>query len=164
ILSTCNRTEVYATVHRFHPAVNEVRTFLSDVSGVSQDRIADGLYTYYDTSAVHHLFNVASGTDSMVVGEPQSLGQVREAFRAAADNGGDDIVIANRTASKARNLASALGARGVGLDELGAVLPTVDVVVCVTSAPEPVLDVKAIAAVGRPVVLIDLGMPRNIDP
>src|SRR5438270_1341711 len=236
ILSTCNRTEVYATVHRFHPAVSEVRTFLSDVSGVSQDRIADGLYTYYDTSAVHHLFNVASGTDSMVVGEPQILGQVREAFRAAADegtarhtlsalfqralrvgkrartetaiarhvvslpqaaaraaselagglggktvlvigagrmgelaaraavdNGSDGIVIANRTASKARSLASALGARGVGLEELASVLPSVDVVVSVTSAPEPVLDRKAIAAAARPVVLIDLGMPRNID-
>src|SRR6266852_2363594 len=87
ILSTCNRIEVYATVHRFHPAVDEVRTFLSDVSGVASARIADGLYTYYDVSAVRHLFNVASGADSMVVGEPQILGQVRDAYRAAAEEG-----------------------------------------------------------------------------
>ncbi len=87
ILSTCNRTEVYAIVHRFHPAVEAARRFLSDASGVGQDRIADGLYTYYDTAAVRHLFNVASGTDSMVVGEPEILGQVREAFRAATDEG-----------------------------------------------------------------------------
>jgi glutamyl-tRNA reductase len=87
ILSTCNRTEVYASVHRFHPAVEAVGHFLSDVSGVAQDRISDGLYTYYDEEAVRHLFNVASGTDSMVVGEPQILGQVREAFRVATEEG-----------------------------------------------------------------------------
>src|SRR5438309_364061 len=79
ILSTCNRTEIYASVHRFHPAVEAVRRFLSDATGVPQDRIADGLYTYYDDAAARHLFNVASGTDSMVVGESEILGQVREA-------------------------------------------------------------------------------------
>ncbi len=87
ILSTCNRTEIYAIVHRFHPAVQAVRRFVSDVSGVGQDKVSDGLYTYYDTSAVRHLFNVASGTDSMVVGEPQILGQVREAYRVASEEG-----------------------------------------------------------------------------
>jgi glutamyl-tRNA reductase len=87
ILSTCNRTEVYATVHRFHPAIEAIRNFISDTSGVSQDAITGGLYTYWDADAARHLFNVASGTDSMVVGEPQILGQVREAFRVAADEG-----------------------------------------------------------------------------
>ncbi len=87
ILSTCNRTEIYAIVHRFHPAVQAVRRFVSDVSGVGQDKVSDGLYTYYDTAAVRHLFNVASGTDSMVVGEPQILGQVRESYRVAAEEG-----------------------------------------------------------------------------
>jgi glutamyl-tRNA reductase len=87
VLSTCNRTEIYATVHRFHPAVQAARMFLSDVSGVAQEEIADGLYTYYDTGAVRHLFAVASGVDSMVVGEPQILGQVREAFLAAQEEG-----------------------------------------------------------------------------
>lgn len=87
ILSTCNRTEIYASVHRFHPAVQAARRFLSDTSGVAHDRISEGLYTYYDTAAVRHLFNVASGADSMVVGEPEILGQVREAFRTASDEG-----------------------------------------------------------------------------
>src|SRR5581483_10293032 len=64
ILSTCNRTEIYVSVHRFHPAVEAVRRFLSDVSGVGGDRIADGLYTHYDDAAARHLLNVASGTDS----------------------------------------------------------------------------------------------------
>ncbi len=87
ILSTCNRTEIYATVHRFHPAVEAARRFLSDVSGIGQDRVAEGLYTYYDTDAVRHLFSVASGTDSMVVGESEILGQVRGAFRVATEEG-----------------------------------------------------------------------------
>ena len=85
ILSTCNRTEVYASVHRFHPAVQAVQRFLSDTSGVAYDQISNGLFTYYDDDAVRHLFNVASGSDSMVVGEPQILGQVRDAFKLAAD-------------------------------------------------------------------------------
>src|SRR5687767_10895819 len=87
ILSTCNRTEIYASTHRFHAAIEAIRRFISDVSGVDQDKIASGLYTYYDDDAARHLFNVASGTDSMVVGETQILGQVREAFRAAVDEG-----------------------------------------------------------------------------
>jgi glutamyl-tRNA reductase len=87
VLSTCNRTEIYASVHRFHAAVEAIRRFLSDTSGVDQAAIAGGLYTYYDEDAARHLYNVASGIDSMVVGEPQILGQVRESFRVAKDEG-----------------------------------------------------------------------------
>lgn len=87
VLSTCNRTEVYTTVHRFHPAVQAVRHFLSDASGIPQEEIASGMYTYYDGSAVRHLFAVASGIDSMVVGESQILGQVRAAFAVAQEEG-----------------------------------------------------------------------------
>ncbi len=87
ILSTCNRTEVYASVHRFHPAIEAIRRFLSDTSGVDEGRISSGLYTYYDEDAARHLYNVASGVDSMVIGEPQILGQVRESFRVAEDEG-----------------------------------------------------------------------------
>lgn len=87
ILSTCNRTEVYATVHRFHPAVSAVRHFLTEISGVPQEEVAAGLYTYYETTAVRHAFGVASGLDSMVVGEPQILGQMREAFAVAQEEG-----------------------------------------------------------------------------
>jgi glutamyl-tRNA reductase len=87
ILSTCNRTEIYASVHRFHPAIEAIRRFLSDTSGVDQGHISNGLYTYYDEDAAKHLYNVASGIDSMVIGEPQILGQVREAFRVANDEG-----------------------------------------------------------------------------
>jgi len=83
VLSTCNRTEVYARCTRFHPAVEDVRHFLTDQSALDPDTIADHLYTYHDDAAVAHLFGVAAGVDSMIVGEGEILGQVREAWRVA---------------------------------------------------------------------------------
>ena len=83
LLSTCNRTEVYANATLFHPAMQEVRDFLADSSGVDPDEFADLLYTYHDDAAVAHLFGVAAGLDSMIIGEGEILGQVREAWNAA---------------------------------------------------------------------------------
>src|SRR5207248_5193282 len=87
VLSTCNRTEVYARCTRFHPAVEDVRNFLTDQSSLDPDTISDHLYTYHDDAAVAHLFGVAAGVDSMIVGEGEILGQVREAWRAAEHEG-----------------------------------------------------------------------------
>ena len=83
VLSTCNRTEVYARCTRFHPAVEDVRNFLTDQSSLDPDTITDHLYTYHDDAAVAHLFGVAAGVDSMIVGEGEILGQVREAWQVA---------------------------------------------------------------------------------
>ena len=83
VLSTCNRTEVYARCTRFHPAVEDVRNFLTDQSSLDPDTISDHLYTYHDDAAVAHLFGVAAGVDSMIVGEGEILGQVREAWQIA---------------------------------------------------------------------------------
>jgi glutamyl-tRNA reductase len=83
ILSTCNRVEVYAAIDRFHDGGDAVRAFLTDFHGVCSRELADYLYAYYEDRAVQHLFAVTAGIDSMVVGEVQILGQVREAFQAA---------------------------------------------------------------------------------
>ena len=83
LLSTCNRTEIYAHATLFHPAMQEVRDFLADSSGVDPDEFSDLLYTYHDDAAVAHLFGVAAGLDSMIIGEGEILGQVREAWNAA---------------------------------------------------------------------------------
>ncbi|HEV2870823.1 MAG TPA: glutamyl-tRNA reductase, partial [Actinomycetota bacterium] len=83
IVSTCNRVEVYAAISRFHGAAGDVRRFLADLGGLALEELADHLYDYYEERAVQHLFAVAAGVDSMVVGEAQILGQVREAFQAA---------------------------------------------------------------------------------
>jgi glutamyl-tRNA reductase len=83
VVSTCNRVEVYTAVSRFHSAAGDVRRFLADQRGLELGELAHHLYDYYEERAVQHLFAVAAGVDSMVVGEAQILGQVREAFQAA---------------------------------------------------------------------------------
>jgi glutamyl-tRNA reductase len=87
VLSTCNRVEVYAHVTRFHGGVQEVTDLLSRLSGVPLEELSDHLNVHYEERAVQHLFSVASGLDSMVVGEGQILGQVRTAFKTAQDEG-----------------------------------------------------------------------------
>jgi glutamyl-tRNA reductase len=94
IVSTCNRVEVYTAVSRFHGGAGDARRFLADLHGVGVEEFADYLYEYYDERAVRHLFAVASGIDSMVVGEAQILGQVREAFQAAQAEGAVGPVLA----------------------------------------------------------------------
>ncbi|MCZ7527640.1 MAG: glutamyl-tRNA reductase [Acidimicrobiia bacterium] len=83
LLSTCNRTEVYARCRRFHPAVQDIRHFLADHASAHPDELADHVYTYHDDAAIAHLFGVSAGVDSMIVGESEILGQVREAWAAA---------------------------------------------------------------------------------
>jgi glutamyl-tRNA reductase len=83
VVSTCNRVEVYTAISRFHGAAGDVRRFLADFHGLALGEFASHLYDYYEERAVRHLFGVAAGVDSMVVGEAQILGQVREAFAAA---------------------------------------------------------------------------------
>jgi len=87
ILSTCNRVEVYSHVARFHGGVQEVSELLSRVSGVPLEALTDHLYVHYEDRAVQHLFSVASGLDSMVVGEGQILGQLRAALLTAQTEG-----------------------------------------------------------------------------
>lgn len=83
ILSTCNRTEVYAAVDDLEAGREELRRFLSEWHGVPEEEFAHLLYHYVHDGAVRHLMRVAAGMDSMVVGEPQVLGQVREALQIA---------------------------------------------------------------------------------
>ena len=87
LLSTCNRTEVYARYTTFHPAVQDALEFLTQQSAVHLDDLTDHLYTYHDDAAVAHLFGVAAGVDSMIVGEAEILGQVRESWLAAEREG-----------------------------------------------------------------------------
>jgi glutamyl-tRNA reductase len=80
LLSTCNRVEVYADVARFHPAVADITTVLGRHAGVPVSDLSEHLYVHFAEAAVEHLFSVASGLDSMVVGESQILGQLRAAY------------------------------------------------------------------------------------
>jgi glutamyl-tRNA reductase len=83
VLSTCNRVEVYADVTKFHAAVAEIPDLIARYTGVPLDELTGHLYVHYEQRAVQHLYSVACGLDSMVVGEAQILGQVREALALA---------------------------------------------------------------------------------
>jgi glutamyl-tRNA reductase len=87
ILSTCHRVEVYAVAERFHGAVQDIRNFLSELAFVAPEEFSDHLYAYYDEAAAAHLFSVAAGLDSVVIGESQILGQVRDAWDQARAEG-----------------------------------------------------------------------------
>ncbi len=247
LLSTCHRTEAYVVAERFHGAVQDVRHFLSELAYVPPEDFTDHLYTYYDEAAATHLFGVTAGLDSVVVGESQILGQVRDAWQLAQEEGtagptlsslfrhaievgkraraetgigrgitslsqaavamardrlgglegtrilvigagtmgegiGEgmvadlaatdhpaDVLVANRTWERALALAARIGGRAVQMEGLPGVLAEVDVVFTSTSGTDEVLDPDSMAPVveergGRPLLIIDLGMPRNVDP
>ncbi|HYX44743.1 MAG TPA: glutamyl-tRNA reductase, partial [Acidimicrobiales bacterium] len=244
VLSTCMRTEVYVVAERFHGAAQDVRNFLSELAFVPPEEFSDHLYTYVDEAAAAHLFAVAAGLDSLVPGESQILGQVRDAWEraraegaaasrlsalfrravevgkrartetaigrgitsvahaavamaadrlgtlagrrivvlgagemgkgtasalAAAGAGGGELVVVNRTSERAKAVAQRVGGRGVPLEELPDVLAEADVLLSSTGAPGVVVEeadlARAIVArTERPLLVVDLGMPRNVDP
>jgi glutamyl-tRNA reductase len=88
ILSTCNRTEVYAVAERFHGAYADIRDFFCELGGLAPDELHPHLYSQHDEGAVAHLFDVAAGLDSAVLGETEILGQVRDAWQSAQAEGG----------------------------------------------------------------------------
>jgi glutamyl-tRNA reductase len=87
VLSTCNRTEVYVVAELFHGAYGDVRDLLCELGDLSVDELSPHLYSQHDTSAITHLFEVAAGLDSAVLGESEILGQVRSAWETAQREG-----------------------------------------------------------------------------
>ena len=85
VLSTCNRTEIYVMAEKFHGAYADVRDFLAEMAHLAPESFADHLYVHYDAQAVSHLFGVAAGLDSAVVGEAEILGLVRRSWEIAQD-------------------------------------------------------------------------------
>jgi len=88
VVSTCNRTEVYAVTEKFHGAYADVRDFLCNLGDISADELHPHLYSEHEDGAVRHLFEVASGLDSAVLGESEILGQIRDAWQVAQHEGG----------------------------------------------------------------------------
>jgi len=83
VLSTCNRVEVYGSVASYHAGFLALKRLLIETRGVAEEQLADGLYAHWERDAIEHLFSVAGGLDSMVLGETQIQSQVREALRLA---------------------------------------------------------------------------------
>jgi len=237
VVSTCNRVEVYVETDRFHGSVEEVSRLLGEQAGLDRDELVRHVYVHYDDAAVAHLFGVAAGLDSMILGESQILGQVREALSGAqaeatvgsglnalfqqalrigkrghAETGIDRlapslvtaglhmagpiidapettflvagagtmaaltvktlmdqgvaperVVVANRTYQSALSLVATHGVRAVRWDELDTVLAASDVLISCTGARGVVFDRERLSAAGRPLTVIDLALPRDVD-
>jgi len=243
VVSTCLRCEVYAVANRFHGAMSDIRNFFSEWSGIPPEVFADQLYSYYDEAAAAHLFRVAAGLDSAVLGESEILGQVGDSWEAAraetasgpmlsilfrqalevgkrvrsetaiargttslsqaavalaaaelgtlsgkttlvlgagemgeamaqALAGAIDtgtLLVANRTWSRATQMAARCGGRAIEWSGLPAALIQADVLLASTGSPgilleaadlEPVL----LAREGRPLLIVDIAVPRDVEP
>ncbi len=125
VVSTCNRVEVYAEVDKFHAGLSAISDLLARHSGIPLTELTGHLYVRYEDRAVQHLLTVAAGLDSMVVGESQILGQVRQAIALAREQGTlsralDGLgTLALRTAKRAHT--------ETGIDRAGANLVSVGV-------------------------------------
>jgi glutamyl-tRNA reductase len=237
-LSTCNRTELYLACADPDAAEALAVGALVRIAGIEPEELVPVLYRLRNTEAASHLFRVAAGLDSLVPGEGEILGQVRNAFEAGspgpvldrvfrqalhvgkrvraetaiaespasvaaagvalaqqvfgdldgrkvlivgagetselvarnlASRGAEIAVVANRTRARGEELAARYEATASGLDELASILGGVDLVICATSAPQPLLrraDVETAVRGrrGRPLLLVDLGVPRDVEP
>ncbi len=243
VLSTCNRCEIYGVPEETETnPLGRVAEFLAGFHGLTPAELDGRLYEFADADAVRHLYRVAAGLDSMLLGEAEILGQVRDAYRRALDSGTTGAVlnrlfqgalevgkrvraetdigsrpmsvasagvrlaeklfgnlrghqamivgtgemgrqvlvqmhdrgirrllVANRSAAHARELAEHVGGEAVAWDALARVLTAPDIVIASVAAEEPILTrgmlERAMAArEGRPLFVIDLGVPRNVEP
>ena len=242
ILSTCNRTEVYARGALVPDLPLFVNDLLREIKGMDLGARGHRLYAYREPDSVRHLFRVASGLNSQVLGEPQIVGQVKDALTLAARSGGSGPVIerlqdsalrcakrartetgigrgpissvyaavnlaskvlghlgekrillvgsgemaglsmchlmdagvrhftiASRNRERAESMAVRSGARVVSLEAIPVVLPGADIVVCATAAPgfvvmEPMVRAAMKIRKNRPLLLLDLAVPRDIEP
>jgi len=142
VLSTCNRVEVYADAEGFHAGLEAVSETLSALSGVPLEELSRHLYVHFEGKAVLHLFEVACGLDSMVVGESQILGQLRRAYAASNDGAG-------RTLHELFQKALKVGKRAhaeTGIDEAGQSLVSVGLEQAMTAVGP--LDGRRVLVVG----------------
>ncbi|MFK7806152.1 MAG: glutamyl-tRNA reductase [Anaerolineae bacterium] len=235
MISTCNRIELYFSADG--SAQNQLVSFWSDCCGVDQEIFADSLYSHEDEAAVNHLLRVSAGLESMVLGEPQILGQVTRAYETSIANqtadpllksvfkfairsgkrartetkisrnpvsvssigvslvkrhsadlanarilvvgagemallavkglksfGFNHITLVNRNQAKAQELAERWQINAAGLADLPKLLRTADALISATSAPNPIILTSHLNQLNHPVTLVDLAVPRDIDP
>ncbi len=154
VLTTCNRVEVYAETATFHGGVTEVGEVLARTAGIPFEELHRSLYVHHEARAVQHLFSVACGLDSMLVGEAQILGQVRQAYKIAREEGS-----AGRGLSELMRETLRIGKRAhteTGIDTAAASLVGVGLRVAGDALP-PAVDRSAERLAGARVVLVGAG-------
>jgi glutamyl-tRNA reductase len=154
-VSTCNRVEIYADVDKFHAGVSVICEMLARHSGVALPELTPHLYVHYEDRAVQHLLSMTCGLESMVVGESQILGQVRQALALARKHQTlghslDDLgMLALRTAKRAH--------AQTGIDRAGANLVTVGAGLAAAALGAPVAPASGAALHGRTVLVVGAG-------
>jgi glutamyl-tRNA reductase len=133
VVSTCNRAEVYADVDKFHGGVAAICELLARHSGIALAELTPHLYVHYEDRAVQHLLAAACGLDSMVVGESQILGQVRQALHAAREQGTLGRALSDLGARALR--AGKRAHAETGIDRAGASLVSVGLTVAAGRLP-----------------------------
>ncbi len=237
IVSTCNRTEVYVVADSADAGRNQVLSFLSEYHGIPDRALDEMSYVHSDIGAIRHIFRVASGLDSIVLGEPQILAQIRDALDAARDAGSTgpflqrlatdalkvgkrartdtdiarnnlsishaaiqlaarerpdlatsrvtvlgagkmasiaarvahaqgvgSLTIVNRSEERAQPLLDQLDVDFRPFSELRDAIAGSDVVIAAILADEPVITPDMLDGRETPLLLIDLGVPRIVDP
>jgi glutamyl-tRNA reductase len=135
-VATCNRLEIYAEVSKFHGALAEISGLLGQYTGVPRDVLTGHFYVHYDDRAAWHLFTVACGLDSMVLGEPQILGQLRSAL-AVGQRVGTAGPVLNELVQQALRVGKRAHSE-TALDKAGQSLVTAALELAVTAGdPEP---------------------------
>ena len=158
VVSTCNRVEVYAEVDKFHGGVTSISELLARHSGLPLSELTQHLYVHYEDRAVQHLLAVACGLESLVVGESQILGQVRQSLGLAREQGtlgrilGDLGALALRTAKRAH--------AETGIDRAGANVVGVGIGLAAEHLPAPVD--PAVPLRGRAVLVIGAGSMSSL--
>jgi glutamyl-tRNA reductase len=123
VISTCNRAEIYADVDKFHDGVSAICELLARHTGIPPGQLTPHLYVHYEDRAAQHLLAVACGLDSMVIGESQILGQVRQALNVAREQGTLDRALSDLGAVALR--AGKRARAETGIDRSGASLASV---------------------------------------
>jgi glutamyl-tRNA reductase len=127
VVSTCNRVEIYAEVDKFHAGLSGISDLLARHAGIPLSDLTPHLYVHYEDRAVQHLLAVASGLDSMVIGETQILGQVRQALALAREQGTlgrvlDDLGALALRAAKRAHAETGIDRAGANLVSVGVAL------------------------------------------
>ncbi len=157
LLTTCNRVEVYAETATFHGGVTEVGEVLARAAGLPFEELHRSLYVHHEARAVQHLFSVACGLDSMLVGEAQILGQVRQAYKIARDESS-----AGRGLSELMREALRVGKRAhaeTGIDTAAASLVGVGLRVAAESMAPPAGRIQRSGGRSRSVAAPAVGCP-----
>ncbi len=159
VLSTCNRVEIYAEVGKFHGAVAAICELLSRHSNVPIAELTPCLYVHYEDRAIQHLLAVACGLDSVVIGESQILGQLRQALHVARQQG-----TLGRSLSELGSLALRAGKRThteTKVGAAGASLVSVGLEAAARHFGDGPADVAALA--GRRVLVVGAGSMSGLD-